>query len=330
MNFWTRKFKLNSNTKKLLILFSLLFVLFLIVAISMPKLTATRDDTRMAIEKYYDDQIKTENDVVPKSDYKIDSSVFEIKSYEIRYKTDDTLSLQNRIKELKKRDFVLFDSYNESKQSSKYVIKVKRDNFKEVLEFLKKLSPTKIHLFVENIKKSVDSTIDREKLLTNKLLKIEKILNDASDSYTSLLKLAKEQNNIESLTKLIDLKINTLNRLSKEKNTILEQINHIKKNRKELFDKVNFVIFTIYIDEFLYFDTKELKNSWQYEVKDLVFTVNALAQNLTISLLTFSVKVIEFLVYFILVLLLLKLLFWIIKMIFDLDKYSFLEKSENL
>ncbi len=328
MNFWKSGFRLKINIKKILIIFFVLFILFLIAAVSLPTLSATRDDAHLSsVEKYYDEESETEV-VTAQTDYKIDSSLFEIKNYEIKYKTNETLYLQNKIKELKKKNFVIFDRYDESKQNSQYVIKVKRENFEEVLEFLKELSPVKIHLFVENIKKSIDSTIDREKLLSDKLRKIEVILNDAIESYSSLLKLAKEQNNIESLTKLIDLKINTLNKLSNEKNAILEQINYIKKNRKELFDKVNFVIFRISIEEFLYLDIIELKNSWQYEVKNLVSTLNNLAQNLSVKFLIFVVNVIKFMVYFIFVLLLLKILFWTIKKIFNLEQYSFLEKDE--
>lgn len=206
------KFVLKQGVKKYGISITLLvFVLFILGSIAMPKLSATRDDALNA-QRYYEarqHRVQDTSDTqIP--NHKLDSSLFEIKRYEIKYQTNETEALQAKIKTLKTKEYIIFDKYNESKSKSKYTLKVKRDKSQEVLTFLDALAPEKIHLYVENIKKSIDSSIDEEKLLKEKLAKLEIILNDATQSYSELLILAKDKNNIDALTKLIDLKINTL------------------------------------------------------------------------------------------------------------------------
>jgi len=313
----------------------LLFLIFILVSIAMPKLASTRDDAREA-RAYYEKNKQqgssagdaTENKATDKS-YKLDSSLFEIKHYEIEYVSSDTEQLQKKIKTLKDKEFVLFDKYSESKRSSQYTLKVKREKSQEVLMFLEGLSPDQVHLDVENIKKSIDSSIDQEKLLNDKLKKVEAILTDATESYSTLLTLAKEKNDIDALTKLVDLKINTLNRLSSERNTLLSQIQAIKKSKEELFDDLNYVIFTITINEFLYFDTESLKESWRYDLKALIDNFNSLGQNLTTTLLSFAIKLLEFFIYFVLMLFILKAIVVIVKRVFAIDEISLSEKERE-
>ena len=154
-------------------------------------------------------------------------------------------------------------------------------------------------------------------------------MTDATQSYSSLLLLAKEKNNIDALTKLVDLKINTLNRLSSERNTILSQIHAIKKNKEDLFDSLNYVIFTITIDEFLYVDMERLKDSWRYDLKALIGNFNSLGQSLTTTLVSFVIKLFEFFIYFVLSLFILKAIVFILKKVFSLEEVSLFEQEKE-
>ena len=308
----------------------ILFVIFILGSIALPKLAATREDALNA-QAYYQAKHNLANKTAntKTQSYTLDSSLFEIKRYEVRYQTNETQILQKKIKTLKAKEYVLFDKYNESKDKSSYTLKVKREKSQEILDFLELLSPQKVHLYVENIKKSIDSSIDQEKLLKDKLSKLEVILNDATKSYSSLLVLAKEKNNIDALTKLIDLKINTLNRLSLEQNTILDKINAISKSKQELFDSLNYVIFNITIDEFLYIDTEALKNSWKYDIKIVISNFNSLGQSLTTTLLSFLIQLLKFFIYFIIMLFILKVIIFVIKKVFAIEEIAIFEKPKD-
>jgi Ca2+/Na+ antiporter len=308
----------------------LLFILFILGAISLPKLSATREDAlRVKAEYEAQQRLKNTHAKQEKTHQNLDASLFELKHYTINYQTNHTKTLQEKIKSLKTRSYILFDNYQESQKKSRYTIKVQRDKSQEVLLFLESLSPSKVHLDVENIKASITSTVDEEQLLREKLQKLEIILSDATNSYNELLKLAQTKNNIDALTKLIDLKINTLNRLTREKNSILDQIYTISKSKKELLERLNYVIFTITIDEFLYFDTEQLKQTWKYEVKTLVSHLNSLGQSLTTTLLSFILQLFEFFIYFIIMLFILKLIIFIIKKVFSLEHLSIFEKVKE-
>ncbi|MEA3492725.1 MAG: hypothetical protein U9R27_12615 [Campylobacterota bacterium] len=309
----------------------LLFLILLLASIAMPKLAATREDAENA-RAYYEAKNNaskaTQRDTTAKS-YKMDSSLFEIKHYKVTYESSETETLQKQIKTLKEKDYILFDKYSESRDKSTYTLKVKREKSGEVLEFLEKLSPKSVHLDVENIKKTIDSSINQEQLLEDKLKKLETILTDATQSYSSLLLLAKEKNNVDALTKLVDLKINTLNRLSSERNIILSQIHDIKKNKKDLFDSLNYVIFTITIKEFLYIDMQRLKDSWRYDFKALIENFNSLGQSLTTTLVSFIIKLLEFFIYFVLMLFILKVIIFIVKKVFSLEAVSLFEQKKE-
>jgi Ca2+/Na+ antiporter len=324
------KLVLKQGVKKYAVSITLLlFVLFILWTLA-PSLSATRDDALNA-QRSYESRQNLINHTAKNStpNHKLDSALFEIKRYEVRYQTNETETLQKKIKTLKAKAYIIFDKYNESKEESTYVLKVKREKSQEVLAFLEDLSPQKTHLYVENIKKSIDSSIDEEKLLKEKLAKLEIILNDATQSYSALLLLAKEKNNIDALTKLIDLKINTLNRLSRERNAILAEIYTLSKGKQELFDSLNYVIFNINIDEFLYIDTESLKNSWKYDVKALISNFNSLGQSLTTTLASFIIKLFEFFIYFVLMLFILKIIIFIIKKVFSLENVTLLEKVKE-
>jgi len=224
------KFILKASVKKYSPYLLLIALLLFVVSLSLPKLAVTRDDAVRA-RMEHNLNMEVDKDISKSTNYKLNATEFEIKKYEIKYSTNETAKLQQEIETLRSKDYLFFDKYDKSKSRSFYIIKVDKDHADEILNFFKSLKPKDIHLYVENIKKSIESSIDKEKLLKDKLTKLEKILSDANKQYSALSILAKKQNNIDSLTKLIDLKVNTLDRLTKEKSTILTQINTISKSK---------------------------------------------------------------------------------------------------
>ena len=123
------KLVLKQGVKKYGLSIALLFFLvFLLASISIPKLSATREDARNARAHYeaknHADKA-TESDTTTKN-YKLDSSLFEIKHYEVSYESSETEVLQKEIKTLKEKAYVLFDKYSESRDKSTYTLKVKR------------------------------------------------------------------------------------------------------------------------------------------------------------------------------------------------------------
>jgi hypothetical protein len=244
-----------------------------------------------------------------------DAENFEIKEYTASVKTRKLSFACNKISQLKSNENIIFETSNEGKKTCYYQFKVKKDQEKQVLQILKDLHPESFDTKIETIQKMIDDYDSELDILEKKLLSVEDTLDKAQIAYDEITKLATKKQDIESLTKIIDSKLNLIEKLSKERINIKERIDRFNKNKSDQLQRLNFSYFNINIYEDLIVDIKEIKDSWKYEVKQLVRNLNQVAQDLSVNLINFIIRFIEAAIYIFISIGLLKMIWIIIKKI---------------
>ncbi|MBT4936926.1 hypothetical protein HON22_03320 [Candidatus Peregrinibacteria bacterium] len=244
-----------------------------------------------------------------------DAENFEIKEYSATVRTRKLKQSCEGIASLKVGADVIFETSDEGERSCYYQFKVKKDKEQEVLDIIKSLKPETFNTKIETIQRILDEYDSELEILEKKLASVEDTLTKAQDAYDELTKLATRKQDIESLTKIIDSKLNLIEKLTRERIDIKEQIDRFNKNKSDQLQRLNFSYFNINIYEDLIVDVKEIKDSWKYEIKNFVRNINQVAQDLSVNLLNFIVRFIQVAIYIFISLILLKGIWVVVKKI---------------
>lgn len=219
-----------------------------------------------------------------------DAESYEITDYSLSYRPHSKTHTCDAITALKSREEIVFEESRSDERSCYFRFRVKTKSVDEVLAILQDLNPDDTSKSVYSIQKTVEGLTDELKIQEEKLTQTEVALTDAQKSYDELTRLATRANDVESLTKLIDLKLNTINRLSQEKLAISQAIDQVKKNRADQLLRLEYTNFNINVYENRLADWKNLTDSWIVAVQQFVTDLNTLIQELTIGLVTWIVR----------------------------------------
>lgn len=209
---------------------------------------------------------------------------FEIREHNGTINTRNLSKTCGEISELKKLDYVIFENANESKTSCYYSFKVAIANENEILGKIKALDPEYFNTQIYTIKKITDDYDSELEILEKKLASIETTLSDAQNAYNDLQKLATEKEDIESLAKIIDSKLNLIDRLTQQRIEIRTEIDQFNKSKAEQLDRLSYAYLNLNVYEDLYIDFNQIKNSWKYEFKAFIDNLNSLVQSIVIYL----------------------------------------------
>lgn len=215
-----------------------------------------------------------------------DAESYEITDYSLSYRPHSKAHTCDTITALKSREEIVFEESRSDERSCYFRFRVKTKSVDEVLTILQDLNPDDTSKSVYSIQKTVEGLTDELKIQEEKLTQTEIALTDAQKSYDELTKLATHKNDVESLTKLIDLKLNTINRLSQEKLAISQAIDQVQKNRADQLLRLEYTNFNINVSENRLADWKNLTDSWTAAVQQFVTDSNTLLQDLTVGLVT--------------------------------------------
>ncbi|MEA3304803.1 MAG: hypothetical protein U9Q15_03640, partial [Patescibacteria group bacterium] len=166
-----------------------------------------------------------------------------------------------------------------------------------MLDLLEDLNPRDFSENIQTIQKSVSNTQSEIEILNEKLKSIETNLEDAISSYDELSDLAKAKEDIESLTKLIDLKMNTINRLTEEKLNLNERIARYQKQQDEQLDRLKYVEFSISIREVVLINWEQMRDSWKYTVQSFFRDINDIIQDLSLNLVIWLMRALQVFLY---------------------------------
>ncbi|MDD3067166.1 MAG: hypothetical protein PHO48_05060 [Candidatus Gracilibacteria bacterium] len=215
---------------------------------------------------------------------------YEVKEYSASYRVNDKTEICETVATLKADKDIIFSSANESDRSCDFYFKVIKAKTPEVIELLKTLNPDDFTTSAYTIQKSVKGATDQLEILKKKLAQTEATLNNAQTSYEELFQLATKKGDIESLTKLIDLKINMIERLAQEKLSTSAEMESVERNRADLLEKLDYNEFRVYVNEERLVDWQNMRDNWKYEIQNFVNNLNSLTQWVSVKFVSYTLN----------------------------------------
>ncbi len=243
----------------------------------------------------------------------MDAEDFELTEYRATIETRNLDKSCETILSLKEKDYVIFESSNDTDNSCNFRFKVKKDNVEEVLDVVRSLNPRDLNENIQSIKRQIDDFISEEEILKRKLETIDDTLSGAIVSYDEISKLATQTRDASSLATVIDSKIKILERLSQDKINTSAQLERISRMKAEQLDRLEYTYFYVNIYENKYIDVDQLRNSWKNSIKKFVVEMNGVAQDMSIGLVTLIAFTFQYLIYLLIIVLVAKFVWASIK-----------------
>ncbi|MFH0833947.1 MAG: hypothetical protein V2A63_00980 [Patescibacteria group bacterium] len=212
---------------------------------------------------------------------------YEVKNYSANYQPSDKTKICATILNLKSDPEIVFSNSSESDSSCNFTFEVPNERADEILKILKDLDPEDLNQNIYTIQKSVEGTSDQLKVLQNKLEQTESTLTDAQKAYEDLMRLATNSHDVENLTQLITLKINSIEQLAQTKISITQEIEQVQRSREDLLRQIKNTTFNISVYEQKFVDWKQISESWKNALRDFVNNLTDLTQFVSVRLVSF-------------------------------------------
>lgn len=226
-----------------------------------------------------------------------DAEAYEVTSYSATIEARDIDRVCSDIMNLKGREEVIFENVYEYERGCSYTFKVLHDAVGSVLDTLNALNPRELSENTYTIKRQIDDYTSEIDILRNKLATIEKTLEEALVAYEDVTGLAARTQNVESLAKIIDSKLQVVERLTNERINVISHIERIERSKANELDRLTYTYFTVSVYESAYFDGEALADSWKHAVRKMVTDVNMILQSLTVGLGAFVFFILQVLTY---------------------------------
>ena len=231
-----------------------------------------------------------------------DAEAFEATDYSVGYETGNLESLCVEIEELKSRAYVVFESANRGDRSCQYTFKVEKKRVSEIKDVIESLDPKTLVENTYTIKTVLEDFTSREDILKKKLTAIEDTLTQAQRAYDELRILATSARDAESLAKVIESKINLIERLTNERLNLREELDRLAQEKTLQLDRLDYTYFHISAVEKLIFDSEYFKDVWVAELQQFVRELNGVVQGITLDLLSFGLRVFQVVLYAVIIL----------------------------
>ncbi|MBU0705940.1 hypothetical protein KJ657_00895 [Patescibacteria group bacterium] len=254
----------------------------------------------MAMESaYYGGEARVSSAIIPSPGYSTgtDAEAYEVTTYSGTIKTRKLDKTCDTIANLKIKDYIIFEDSNKNDDACYYRFKVSKENTEEVVKVIEDLKPEILNVNIQSIKGQVEGVEDELEILKKKLASVEETLTGAQSAYDEISKLATQKQDAETLAKIIDSKLNLIERLSTQRLQIKEQIDRYSEMKSDQLDRLNYTFFDINVYKDLIFDWKEIKDSWKYEARAMVSNINAVFQGISLNLVTYLVRFAQVVLY---------------------------------
>jgi hypothetical protein len=235
-----------------------------------------------------------------------DAGAMEVKEYSATIETGNLEKTCGIIVDLKGRDYIIFEGSNVNDNNCYFTFKVKRENVQEILAIINSLNPRDLSENAKSIKRQIEDFTSQEDILKEKLASIDETMNNALVAYNEISALATKTNNADSLAKVIDSKINMIERLTQERINISAQLESLSRIKALELEKLEYTYFYVNIYENKIFDLQYIKDSWVSSAKQFVIDVNRIFEDLSIRLVTLSLSAFTYLVYLFVILIVVK------------------------
>jgi hypothetical protein len=221
---------------------------------------------------------------------------FEVTDYNASVETNDRTAACKTIFDLKPLPYVIFENSNESDTSCNFSFKVEHAHVEEVLGILKALNPKNISENIYTVKRQLDDFTNETSILKAKLVSIDETLRNALKAYDDITVLATKTQDVASLARIIDSKIQIIERLTQERLNVSAQLDRISRAKAEQLDRLDYAYFTVNIYESKYLDGRGIRDSWKAALQSFVLNVNHSLQNATLNLIAFFISLIPYLI----------------------------------
>jgi hypothetical protein len=242
------------------------------------------------------------------------SEEFEVTQFNATIETRELEKNCEAIVNLKADKDIIFESASKYEKGCDYIFKAKKDKVEVVLTVIESLDPKYLSDNTYTIKGLVDDFTSEEEILKNKLESIDETLDKAVGAYNEVTTLATRVQDVETLAKIIDSKINVIERLTQERININSQLDRLQRTKSEQLDRLEYTYFNVSIYEDKFIDGQDLKDSWKETIKKFVLDINQVAQDISVNLIALLFFLFQGLLYFF-------ILFIVAKYVWKLAKY---------
>jgi len=243
-----------------------------------------------------------ERSIAPAPDYdggagSFDESEYETQAYRATYHTSEFDSTCDQLELLKPRTDVVFEYANRSDARCSYHFKVERGVADQVLAELESLNPDELFADTQTVKQQVVDHETGMQLLLRKEAMLQQMLSDASNAYDSLAELATGAGDVESLTTIINSKLQQINQLTRELQTVSSQIDAMARSQSQLSDRIDYVQFSATVYKYEVVNLAGIKDSWVSAAKEFVVHLNSTLQALTLGFLGLLLTLVQFVLF---------------------------------
>lgn len=242
----------------------------------------------------------------PQSPAGDDAEEFEITQYNATVETRNLKTTCGTVSALKALDYVIFENANEYDRGCSFTFKVAHANVEEILGVIKGLDPKELSENTYTIKRQIDDFTNEVEVLEKKRASIDETLQSALSAYNEITRLATNTQNADALAKIIDSKIQIIERLTKERININEQLDRLSRAKADQLDRLDYTYFYVNVYENKFVDGEQIVDSWKAAIQSFVRDLNKVLQDLTINLLLLFFFILQWALYALIALILAK------------------------
>ncbi len=222
---------------------------------------------------------------------------FEVTDYTATIETRDKEETCKAVLDLKTLSYVIFENSNESDTNCNYRFKVEKNRVGEILALIKNLDPRDLSENSYTIKQQIDDFTSQEEILENKKASIDETLQSALAAYNEITRLATDNQDTASLAKIIDSKIQIIERLTSETISINAQLEQLARAKADQLDRLDYTYFSVNVYENKFIDFGSIGDSWKQALKNFFYTINEALQDATINVIAFIFLIVPYLIY---------------------------------
>lgn len=226
-----------------------------------------------------------------------DAEEYERRDYSARYETRKFEETCMAISDLKPLDYVVFDNSSKSEDWCHYSFRVEVEHEEEILEKLRALDPRDLDINTSTIERSVEYTDSELVMQQRRLASLQETLEQAENSFNSLIAQARASGDTATLSEVINNKINTIDRLNQDILNTQDRLDRLTRNREGQTDQIEYAHFNASVAKVTFFDGTAFADEWKRQVQDLFFEINATLLALTVGLVSFVLGALQFIVF---------------------------------
>lgn len=231
---------------------------------------------------------------------------FEVTQYNATFEVRSSERVCDSVLALKTRDDVIFENSNTHDSGCDYSFKVEKESVPGVLAILESLDPKHLNENTYTIKRQVDDYTSQVEILEERLAVIDASLQSAISQYDSIARIATNAQDAEALAKIIDSKLNLIDRLTRERLNAASELERIDRALSDQLDRLLYVPFHVSVYENKYIDGEGLIDAWKRGVQNFVRDLNGLVMQITLGLVTFVLIVAVYVLYVLVLVVLVK------------------------